>query len=89
MTGMLDRPEKLVFGALLRRLREERGASLRALAKALRISAPFLSDVELGKRGPLDPDRVRRAEVLLESETGKLMRAAKQDVIARWEARKR
>jgi predicted transcriptional regulator len=38
------------IGAGLRTLREQRGVSLRSLARRLRVSAAFLSDMELGKR---------------------------------------
>lgn len=37
-------------GAKMRRHRKAYGISLRALAKAMGISAPFLSDLELGRR---------------------------------------
>ena len=40
------------MGQRLRELREDAGLSLREVAKAARISAPFLSDVELGRRFP-------------------------------------
>ncbi len=40
------------FGRRVRELRQNRGLSLRELAKRLEISAPFLSDIELGKRYP-------------------------------------
>lgn len=40
------------MGQRLRELRERAGLSLREVAKAARISAPFLSDVELGRRFP-------------------------------------
>lgn len=39
-------------GDRIRELREEKDLSVRELAKRLRISAPFLSDVELGRRHP-------------------------------------
>jgi DNA-binding transcriptional regulator YiaG len=38
------------LGAELRRLRKKRGLSLRAVAAKLKVSAPFLSDCELGRR---------------------------------------
>jgi len=41
---------KLVEGESLRYLREARGISIRAFAKRLGFSAPYLSDIELGKR---------------------------------------
>jgi transcriptional regulator with XRE-family HTH domain len=40
------------MGQRLRVLREHAGFSLREVAKAAKISAPFLSDVELGRRFP-------------------------------------
>lgn len=40
------------MGQRLRELRERAGFSLREVAKAANISAPFLSDVELGRRFP-------------------------------------
>jgi hypothetical protein len=45
------------FGRILRKLRESRNMSLRDVAKKLGISAPYLSDVELGRRRMTD-DRV-------------------------------
>jgi transcriptional regulator with XRE-family HTH domain len=40
------------FGEKIRELREERDISLRELAKRLELSAPFISDIELGRRYP-------------------------------------
>lgn len=40
------------LGERIRELREERDFSVRELAKKVRVSAPFLSDVELGRRHP-------------------------------------
>ena len=40
------------FGTKLRQLREEKNISLRELAKRMGVSAPFLSDIELGRRLP-------------------------------------
>lgn len=45
------------FGRVLRKLRESKHMSLRDAAKKLGISAPYLSDVELGRRRMTD-DRV-------------------------------
>lgn len=39
------------LGARLRALREERGISLKDMAKALRVSSAYLSALEHGKRG--------------------------------------
>jgi transcriptional regulator with XRE-family HTH domain len=40
------------MGQRLREMRESAGLSLREVAKSAKISAPFLSDVELGRRFP-------------------------------------
>ena len=40
------------LGQRIRELREERDVSLRELAKSSGVSAPFLSDIELGRRYP-------------------------------------
>lgn len=40
------------LGEYIRELREEKDLSVRELAKRLGLSAPFLSDVELGRRHP-------------------------------------
>ena len=45
------------FGEKLRELREAKDISLRELAKRIEVSAPFLSDVELGRRFPA-PDKL-------------------------------
>lgn len=45
------------FGEKLRELREARRMTLRALATAADLSAPFLSDVEHGRRVP-SPEKI-------------------------------
>lgn len=40
------------FGQIIRELRKAKELSLRELAKTIGVSAPFLSDVELGRRFP-------------------------------------
>lgn len=40
------------LGQRIRELREEKEVSLREFAAKLSVSAPFLSDIELGKRNP-------------------------------------
>lgn len=42
------------LGERIRELREEKDLSLRELARALGLSAAFMSDVELGRRYPSD-----------------------------------
>jgi transcriptional regulator with XRE-family HTH domain len=43
------------LGETIRNLREKTDLSLRDLAKRVGVSAPFMSDVELGRRYPGDP----------------------------------
>ena len=51
------------LGDRIRELRNERDLSLRELAKLVEVSAPFLSDVEQGRRFPKDDtlDKLARA----------------------------
>ena len=42
------------LGDVLRELRDKADLSLRELARYIDVSAPFLSDIELGKRYPSD-----------------------------------
>ena len=43
-----------MLGSRLRKIREDSGMSLREMARRLSCSAPYLSDVENGKRGIRD-----------------------------------
>mgnify|MGYP000877992596 CR=1 FL=1 len=52
------------MGQRLRELREAAGLSLREVAKAANISAPFLSDGELGRRFPANETLVLIAQRL-------------------------
>lgn len=54
----------ITLGQRLRDLRESAGLSLREVAKAANISAPFLSDVELGRRFPTNETLALIAEKL-------------------------
>lgn len=61
------------FGEYLKRKREEKGISLRELARKLELSATFLSDVESNRRAPLTEDRLMNlAEVLNLNEEEKI-----------------
>ena len=46
------------FGEFLQTKREQQKITLRQLAEKLDLSAPFLSDVEKGRRNSLDMDRL-------------------------------
>ena len=49
------------MGQKIRELREARQLSLRALAEKVGVSAPFLSDLEHGRRGTEKVDEIARA----------------------------
>lgn len=51
MRKLLHHTRALV-GEQMRAYREQSGLSLRSAAKAMKVSAPYLSDVELGRRNP-------------------------------------
>ena len=46
------------FGEVLHQLREKKDVTLRELARKIEVSAPFLSDVEKGRRAPLTAERL-------------------------------
>ncbi len=48
----------MTFGEYLKHKREEKQISLREVARTLGVSAPFLSDVENNRRGPLTEERL-------------------------------
>ena len=52
------------LGEHIRELREERDLSLRELATKIKVSAAFMSDVELGRRHPSDKHLVVVARAL-------------------------
>ena len=52
------------LGQKIRELREDADISLRELAKRLGVSAPFLSDVELGRRFPSEEVFEKLAQIL-------------------------
>lgn len=53
--------KRAFFGHLLRELRVASGVSLPDLARSLKVSAPYLSDVERSNRGPLKPEKIWKA----------------------------
>jgi transcriptional regulator with XRE-family HTH domain len=55
----------MTLGELIRKLRDDRDLSLREFASKLGCSAPFISDVELGRRFPSDKMLNDMARILL------------------------
>ena len=53
------------FGEFLQRKREERKITLRKLAELLNFSAPFLSDVEKGRRYPPELSKLEQIADIL------------------------
>lgn len=66
------------FGQLLRRERQDRNLLLGDMAKSLKISAPYLSQLETGQRFVPDgfEDKVVKALSLTPTEANELQRAA-------------
>lgn len=52
------------LGAFIRRLREAKDLSLREFAKKLKVTPPFVSDIELGRRHPSEEVLLKIAQVL-------------------------
>ena len=57
------------FGEFLQRKREESKITLRKLAERLGLSAPFLSDVEKGRRNPPDLAKLEQIADILSLST--------------------
>ena len=53
------------FGEFLQNKREDKGITLRRMAEMLGVSAPFLSDVEKGRRNSLDMDKLALLKQIL------------------------
>lgn len=53
------------FGELLAFFREKKDVTLRELARGIGVSAPFLSDVEKGRRAALTAERIEKVVVVL------------------------
>jgi len=61
------------LGETIRTYREEAGLSLRELARKVSVSAPFMSDVELGRRFPKE-ETLREIAIVLKVDPEKLSR---------------
>lgn len=69
---------KGAFGVLLRHARERAGKSQTDVARFLKVSGPFISDVELGKRAPLVRAKIHEVARFLDTEPDGLIVAASQ-----------
>ena len=56
---------KEAFGRFLERKRKEKGMPMRALARTLSVSAPYLFEVEKGRKPPLDLKQILLASRIL------------------------
>lgn len=72
----MERGEKEPFGALVRRIREERGLGLREMAKKIGVSPTYLSKVERDEFGPPAEDKVRRIAEILNQDPDELLALA-------------
>lgn len=74
--GQREASRALALGALLRKLRRERGYTLVQLAERIPMSASNLSRVELGSQGPPADEVIERIAKALETDTAELLSAA-------------
>jgi transcriptional regulator with XRE-family HTH domain len=74
--GQREASRALALGALLRKLRRERGYTLVQLAELIPMSASNLSRVELGSQGPPADEVIERIARALGADTAELLRAA-------------
>ena len=74
--GKSEANRALALGALLRKLRRDRGYTLDQLAKRIPMSASNLSRVELGSQGPPPDEVIERIAKALDVETAELLQAA-------------
>ena len=71
-----DASRALALGALLRKLRRERGLTLEQLAQRIPMSASNLSRVELGSQGPPADETIERIARALDADVAELLHAA-------------
>ena len=58
-----------IFGEFLQKKREAKQITLRKMAEMLKMSAPYLSDIEKGRRNPPEMDKLDQiAQILLLSD---------------------
>lgn len=74
--GKKEADRALALGALVRRLRRERGYTLTTLAPKIPMGASSLSRIELGAQGPPPDEVIERLAIALDVDPGDLLRAA-------------
>lgn len=74
--GQREASRALALGALLRKLRRERGYTLVQLAERIPMSASNLSRVELGSQGPPADEVIERIAKALDANAAELLQAA-------------
>jgi transcriptional regulator with XRE-family HTH domain len=74
--GQREASRALALGALLRKLRRERGYTLVQLAQRIPMSASNLSRVELGSQGPPADEVIERIAKALDANAAELLQAA-------------
>jgi transcriptional regulator with XRE-family HTH domain len=74
--GQREASRALALGALLRKLRRERGLTLVQLAERIPMSASNLSRVELGNQGPPADEVIERIARALDANAAELLRSA-------------
>jgi transcriptional regulator with XRE-family HTH domain len=74
--GQKETERAEALGALVRKLRRDRGETLGELAARIPMSASNLSRLELGKQGPPADEAIEQIAVALQVEAVELLRAA-------------
>ena len=74
--GKKESDRALALGALVRRLRRQRGETLTQLAPQIPMGASSLSRIELGAQGPPPDEVIERIANALDADPGDLLRAA-------------
>src|SRR4051794_11809253 len=74
--GKKESDRALALGALVRKLRRERGYTLDQLAKRIPMSASNLSRLELGSQGPPADEIIERIAAALDAPADDLLAAA-------------
>jgi transcriptional regulator with XRE-family HTH domain len=74
--GQAEANRALALGAMIRKLRKERGMTLSALAKQVPMSPSNISRIELGDQGPPTDETIERFAHALGVDPSKLLHAA-------------